>query len=336
MRRGEFRVFTTRDGLTRNSILSLLEAGDGNVWIGTRKGLCRLRDGRITEPWTEKGLADAAIRTLLVDRGGVLWAGTDSGLYRFTGEQVEHFTTGDGLPGIFVYTVYQDADGVLWIGTRGGLARMADGSFTAYTTHEGMFDNVVVNTLEDDEGRLWMSCNKGIFTVDKMELAELAAGRRRSVRSVAFGKAEGTKSRECNAGGQPAGWKTSDRRLWFPTTKGVAIIDPRESRDVSAHDPACRRGALRGQTPGWELLLPRCGGAVEHLGETDGERLGAQANPLLRSGFGGWRQVSHARTELRRAARQHKAMRRGHVFEGAHWHTSRRTGRRLHGSPRRS
>ena len=237
MTRDEFRVFTTRDGLTSNSILSLLEAVDGAVWIGTRKGLCRLRYGRITEPWTEQGLADAAIRTLLVDRGGALWAGTDNGLYRFNGEQVVHFTTGDGLPGVFIYTLYEDADGVLWIGTRGGLARMVGGAFTAYTTHEGMFDNVVFNILEDDEGRFWMSCNKGIYRVDKRELTELAAGRRGSVRSVAFGKAEGMKSRECNAGGQPAGWKTSDGRLWFPTTKGVAIIDPREGRKVNRQPP---------------------------------------------------------------------------------------------------
>jgi hypothetical protein len=33
------------------------------------------------------------------------------------------------------------------------------------------------------------------------------------------------KSRECN-GGSPAGWKTEDGKLWFPTLKGIAMVEP--------------------------------------------------------------------------------------------------------------
>ncbi len=33
-------------------------------------------------------------------------------------------------------------------------------------------------------------------------------------------------TRECSGGGDPAGWKGSDGKLWFPTIKGVAMIDP--------------------------------------------------------------------------------------------------------------
>ncbi len=227
-RNGRFQAFTTREGLTSDLILSLQEAGDGAVWVGTRRGLCRLQNGRVTVPWTEPGLANAAIRAMLTDRSGTFWAGTDNGLYRLRGADITRFTTADGLPGIFVYSLYEDADGVLWIGTRGGLARMEGGTLTAFTTHDGMFDNVVFNTLEDDEGRLWMSCNKGIYRVDKRELNAAAAGGPRGITCVSFGKADGMKSRECNAGGQPAAWKTADGRLWFPTTKGIAIVDPHE------------------------------------------------------------------------------------------------------------
>jgi two-component sensor histidine kinase len=33
-------------------------------------------------------------------------------------------------------------------------------------------------------------------------------------------------TRECSGGGDPAGWRGSDGKLWFPTIKGVAMIDP--------------------------------------------------------------------------------------------------------------
>ena len=48
--------------------------------------------------------------------------------------------------------------------------------------------------------------------------------------SFAYGVADGMLSRECN-GASPAGWKTRDGRLWFPTVKGVVSIDPRQ-RDI--------------------------------------------------------------------------------------------------------
>src|SRR6266516_1697318 len=41
---------------------------------------------------------------------------------------------------------------------------------------------------------------------------------------------------ECNGGRQPAGWKTRDGRLWFPTQDGVAVIDP-EAITVNQQPP---------------------------------------------------------------------------------------------------
>src|SRR5262249_24964033 len=52
----------------------------------------------------------------------------------------------------------------------------------------------------------------------------------RTVVSVAYGTADGMKSRECDGGFQPAGWKTSDGKLWFPTTRGVVTIAPKTLR----------------------------------------------------------------------------------------------------------
>ena len=46
------------------------------------------------------------------------------------------------------------------------------------------------------------------------------------VTSVAYGKQDGLLNTECNGGTQPAGVKTRDGRLWFPTQDGAAVIDP--------------------------------------------------------------------------------------------------------------
>src|SRR5207247_5910333 len=52
--------------------------------------------------------------------------------------------------------------------------------------------------------------------------------------SVAYGRADGMQSRECNGGTQPVAWKTNDGKLWFATVKGVAMIDPNRARGSAA------------------------------------------------------------------------------------------------------
>ncbi len=71
-----------------------------------------------------------------------------------------------------------------------------------------------------------MSGNQGIYRVNRGQLEDVAAGRIGAVVSTAFGRSDGMLNAECNGGGQTAGVKTRDGKLWFPTQDGMAIIDP--------------------------------------------------------------------------------------------------------------
>jgi signal transduction histidine kinase len=82
-----------------------------------------------------------------------------------------------------------------------------------------------------------MSSNQGIYRVSRKELEDFAAGRTAMVTSTAFGKSDGMLITECNGGRQPAGIKTRDGKLWFPTQDGVAIIDP-EAVPFNSQPPA--------------------------------------------------------------------------------------------------
>jgi hypothetical protein len=147
-------------------------------------------------------------------------------LVRFSSERFTVYTTLEGLSHNEVYSIYEDSDGTLWIGTAGGLNRFQGGVFKTITTKDGLFDDVVYVILDDGRGNFWMTCNKGIFRVSKKELEALAQGQIKTVTSLAYGTADGMRSRECNGGFQPAGWKARDGKLWFPTLKGVVAIDP--------------------------------------------------------------------------------------------------------------
>ncbi|HKS43191.1 MAG TPA: two-component regulator propeller domain-containing protein [Blastocatellia bacterium] len=224
---GRMASYTTEKGLSDNTVLSLCESRDGSLWIGTASGLNRLKDEKITAYTTRDGLTNDSIWSLYEDGEGTLFIGTDGGgLNRFKDDRFTALTTKDGLANDIVLSLYADREGALWIGTNGGLSRLKDGRVVSYTTAAGLFDDVVFQILEDAKDNLWMSCNKGVFRVSKQELEDFAQGGLRAINSVSYGTADGMKSRECNGGFQPAGWKTRDGKLWFPTIKGAAVIDP--------------------------------------------------------------------------------------------------------------
>ncbi len=228
MHEGRFETLTKRHGLSSDNLRVVIEDRHGTIWAGSDgNGLNRLRDGHISVMTTAEGLSSNFITALTEDRAGQLWVGTRGGLNRLTNGKVTVFTTAQGLSSNVISTIYEDADGVLWIGTRGGgLSRFEHGRFTSFGTADGLFDDLVHQILEDDSGRLWMSSNKGISHVPKRQLNALAAGSATRLDVKVYSTSDGMKSSECNGIGQPAGYRTRDGRLWFPTLMGVAMIDP--------------------------------------------------------------------------------------------------------------
>jgi ligand-binding sensor domain-containing protein len=259
-------VLSTRDGLADNNIFSLYQDRSGTLWVGARNGgLSCVRGGRVIPCAVPDMALRRAVRAILQDRHGMLWLGTSGdGLWRHDGTAWRAFYVEDGLPsnnvrclhedaggdlwlgtsggisclskGVFqnldelpgrtVLAIYEDREGTLWFGTSRGLVRLRAGHLTTYAAVPGLYNGWVYQILEDSSNHLWISSNLGIFRVKKRELEEVAAGLREDVESVAFGKADGMASRECNGGAQPAGWRADDGRLWFPTVAGVAVIDP--------------------------------------------------------------------------------------------------------------
>ncbi|MBI2838308.1 MAG: protein kinase [Acidobacteria bacterium] len=266
---GIFTTYTHSDGLPDNSVASLCEARDGKLWIGTNLGLgCRESNGRFLSYTDKNGLPRQPVRPILEDREGDLWVGTrGGGLSRLANGRFTTYTTKDGLPSDEIWALLLEKDGSLLIGTSDGIARLQDGRFTVlndtgsvmslsedhdgcvwiatdgdglgrlkdgkltnYTTEVGLPGDTLAQVLDDDAGNLWLSSDRGIFSIRKKEFDDLDRGAIRTIHYTAYGKAEGMRSASCVTGSSPAGCRTKDGRLWFPTTAGVAMIDPNKLR----------------------------------------------------------------------------------------------------------
>jgi signal transduction histidine kinase len=216
-------------GIPWDRVNDLLEDRSGTLWVGIHDGgLMRVRGGHVTHLTKKDGLADDSVLTLFEDRAGSVWVGTlRGGATRISDGRMASWSTDDGLAANHVKVFYEDAAGTLWMGTHGGgLSRFKDGRFANISARQGLYNDDIFQILEDDDANLWMNCNTGIWRTSLRQLNEVADGHRRAVESFAYGMADGMLSSE-GVGGHLSGWRMRDGSLWFPTTKGIVVIDPR-------------------------------------------------------------------------------------------------------------
>jgi PAS domain S-box-containing protein len=232
-REGHFTTLTTADGLPNDTVQAIYRDREGDIWVGTRGGVGHLRDGRFTSYTTRDGLSNDNVYSLYEDAGGVVWIATAGGLNRLENGRITRFGREQGLSNNVVFDVTGDADGTVWLATNGGgLFRMKNGKFTAFSRRDGLFDDAIFKILDDGLGSLWLSSNRGVFRVSREQLEAFAAGRAAAIQSIAYGVSDGMKSKECNGGFQPAGWKGKNGLLYFPTMEGLSIAD---TKRLSSH-----------------------------------------------------------------------------------------------------
>ncbi len=224
----QYRQFSDVDGLPSNNIFALHADDEGSLWIGTDAGVGIYQNGIFNNLTPDDGIPSPFITAIEQSNDGAMWIGTyDAGFFRYQNGQLKTYDASNGLSSDGVLSLYEDLEGVLWIGTYGGgLNRLELNQFTSYTTAEGMHNDNVYVILEDNAENLWMTCNKGVFRVDKATLKQIARGDSLTLTSVFYAEYDGLPSAEATGGQQPAGWKSKDGQLWFPTIKGLVQVNP--------------------------------------------------------------------------------------------------------------
>jgi signal transduction histidine kinase/ligand-binding sensor domain-containing protein len=209
-------------------VVCLSEGNTGQLLIGTTIGLYQYESGKLSFVVGKESLAFPDVRAVVQSADGTLWLGmSGGGLGRVQGTNVQQFTKQGGLGSDFVVCLYLDKENVLWIGTSdNGITRYKNGRFGTIGTKQGLPSSVICQITEDETGHLWISSHGGILRADKSELNRCADGAVPSVYWLRYGKAEGLSTLTCSGGFQPGFGRGSDGRIWFPTAKGVAIVNP--------------------------------------------------------------------------------------------------------------
>jgi signal transduction histidine kinase/ligand-binding sensor domain-containing protein len=240
---GTFLKYSRQEGLLSENVRSVFVDSHNRCWIGSLGGLQLFENGQFKSFTTANGLSHNNVLFIHEDQKGDLWIGTPNGLNRMRDGRFEVFKTEQGLSSNIVIAARETPAGTIWFGTvGGGLVRFRNGKFAAITSASGLGDDTITTILEDDNSNLWLGSTRGVLRVSRAELDEFADGARHSIMSVAYGKADGLPSSDCSGGTQPAGWRAQDGRLWFPTAKGIAVVDPRSLQRNALPPPVVIEG----------------------------------------------------------------------------------------------
>lgn len=160
---------TSLNGFSDDGVTSILEDGDGSIWIATYDGLNRLVPHKMT-PVMNLGVIGGIEET----PEGSVWLGAVDALIQFEPTRVEPRRAPHAFHGALPSAMHADRAGTLWVATNGELLRIVDGSSSVIRLPEGPLDQISAIT-SDAQGGIWLADReRGIFRWHNGRLKQLA------------------------------------------------------------------------------------------------------------------------------------------------------------------
>jgi ligand-binding sensor domain-containing protein/signal transduction histidine kinase len=147
--------------------ISIFEDSRRRTWLGTGTGLYCWQKGKVV-PFPDDSLSNEIVFALTEDSAGQIWVGTQHGL-RCYGPDLRQKTTAPIVPPLS--KLLCDSHGVVWIGTyQEGLCRYKDGAYTQLQKSDGLADDQVTALFEDRDGNIWVGTRDGLSVISDVKL----------------------------------------------------------------------------------------------------------------------------------------------------------------------
>ncbi|HYG03689.1 MAG TPA: two-component regulator propeller domain-containing protein, partial [Chryseosolibacter sp.] len=179
----QYNIDHWQDESTPSSIMQIIQASDGYLWMSTLKGLARF-DGlklNVYDKFTSAALDVNGFKSLYEDKNGNFWVGSiGEGLYLKQGQTFKKFTVPFGTSSNNIERIFTDSRGTLWLCTVKGIIQFRDSIFTLITP-DGVSresDFPTFDITESKDGTLWVASATGLYTVTESKLTRAFADER--------------------------------------------------------------------------------------------------------------------------------------------------------------
>jgi ligand-binding sensor domain-containing protein len=202
----------------------------GNLWItvfeGDKSGVRRLRNGAWTDFPNSPELPNYRCGALFGDAAGRVWLGFDGEVAVYENDRFHRYSTADGLLHGRIRSITGDRRGRVWVGSEGGLSCFDGRRFATLTKENGLPGASVSGIVEDDDGFFWIAGALGIIRASPQDVEKALKSSTYRMQTLFLDTTDGLPGLP-NPASFPAAIKTTDGRLWFATTDGIAVVDPR-------------------------------------------------------------------------------------------------------------
>ena len=159
--------------LLSNNIKSIAAASNGDIWVGTDFGACKLSSGVIGGSWqsytTSDGLANNKIVRIDEGLNGDMWFSHSSfsaGISVFDGTNWNSYNS-PNLPASGVCATAFDSNGDQWFASPlNGLVHYDGTSFTNITTSSGLLSDYSTSICIDNSNNIWLGSQDGMTVVE--------------------------------------------------------------------------------------------------------------------------------------------------------------------------
>ena len=223
----KFKHFSSSDGLSQRSVMSILQDKKGYLWFGTRDGLNKFDGKKFTVYRHIYGdttsISNNNIYAIYEDSYNNLWIGTQNGLNKFNPEKdnftrYKHSNSNSTIADNIIWNIIQHDDN-LFLATNNGLSKIniKKGNIINFRK-----DNYNLNSLSNNRTRSFLVTNDGKLWICNIEYIDIFNPSNNTFKRLDFPK---ERSKEIHINDRPTLFQDSQNAIWLGYEKGLAIYD---------------------------------------------------------------------------------------------------------------
>jgi PAS domain S-box-containing protein len=167
------------------------------------------------------------ISDVLVARDDSIWVAATEGIFQIKDGVLHNWCHDNGVYQSTFYFLSEDDNGNIWAAQNTGIARFNNAGMRQITQKQGLHEDFVYAIVPDKSGNFWMDSSRGIFRVSQRELNDVADGTAERVQCSVYEGEDAVKGNDKDKGADEySGCRSLDGRIWFPSSKGIIMIDP--------------------------------------------------------------------------------------------------------------